>query len=104
MNRPDTSDGFSARDVFLVIFAILAIFLFSYYSQAQTTQAPQTAAFSRWALGRPSLLVDMPGDPSGGGVAWAEKPLYSIFPNSWSAEGGGVRIEVARIYTGKFAG
>jgi hypothetical protein len=61
---------------------------------------------SRWALGRPSLLIDMPGNPggggpSGGGVAWAERPIYSIFPNSWSAEGGGVRVEVARIYTAK---
>jgi hypothetical protein len=56
---------------------------------------------SRWALGRPSLLIDMPGDPAGGGVAWAEKPMYSIFPSAWSAEGSGVRIEVARIYTSK---
>jgi hypothetical protein len=56
---------------------------------------------SRWALGRPSLLIDMPGDPSGGGVAWAERPMYSIFPSAWSAEGSGVRIEVARIYTSK---
>ncbi len=43
----------------------------------------------------------MPADPDGGGVAWAERPIYSIFPNSWSAEGSGVRIEVARIYTTK---
>jgi len=56
---------------------------------------------SRWALGRPSLLIDMPGDPSGGGAAWAEKSMYSIFPSSWSAEGSGVRVEVARIYTAK---
>lgn len=56
---------------------------------------------SRWALGRPSLLIDMPGDPSGGGAAWAEKSIYSIFPSSWSAEGSGVRVEVARIYTTK---
>jgi hypothetical protein len=56
---------------------------------------------SRWALGRPSLLIDMPGDPGGGGVDWAERPMYSIFPSAWSAEGSGVRIEVARIYTSK---
>lgn len=56
---------------------------------------------SRWALGRPSLLIDMPGDPSAGGVAWADRSIYSIFPNSWSAEGGGVRIEVARLYSTK---
>lgn len=56
---------------------------------------------SRWALGRPSMLIDMPGDPGAGGVAWAEKPMYSIFPNAWSSEGGGVRIEVARVYTSK---
>lgn len=64
-----------------------------------------TAVFSqdlsRWALGRPSLLIDMPADPAGGGVAWAERPMYSIFPNAWSAEGSGVRIEVARVYTAK---
>lgn len=54
---------------------------------------------SRWALGRPSLLIDMPGEPGGGGVAWAERPMYSIFPSSWSAEGSGVRVEVARIFT-----
>lgn len=56
---------------------------------------------SRWALGRPSLLIDMPAEPSGGGAAWAEKSIYSIFPSSWSAEGSGVRLEVARIYTAK---
>lgn len=56
---------------------------------------------SRWALGRPALLIDMPADPGAGGVAWAERPMYSIFPNAWSAEGSGVRIEVARIYTPK---
>lgn len=56
---------------------------------------------SRWALGRPSLLIDMPANPSSGGVEWAERSIYSIFPNSWSAEGGGVRVEVARIYSPK---
>lgn len=56
---------------------------------------------SRWALGRPSLLIDMPATPSSGGVEWAERSLYSIFPNSWSAEGSGVRVEIARIYTQK---
>ncbi len=56
---------------------------------------------SRWALGRPSLLIDMPADPSGGSVPWAEKPAFSIFPSSWSAEGSGIRVEVARIYTAK---
>lgn len=66
------------------------------------TAAPALGqGLSRWALGRPSLLIDMPADPSPGGVAWAEKPAYSIFPSTWSAEGGGVRIEVARIYTAK---
>ncbi len=56
---------------------------------------------SRWALGRPSLMIDMPSDPSAGGVAWAEASPYSFFPNSWSAEGGGVRVEVARVYSNK---
>ncbi|MEQ1762246.1 MAG: hypothetical protein ABL984_03770 [Pyrinomonadaceae bacterium] len=71
------------------IFALLLIS--SAYSQ--TT--------SRWALGRPALLIDMPADPSAGGVAWAERSPYSIFPNNWSAESGGLKIEVARIYTSK---
>lgn len=61
----------------------------------------QAQALGRWALGRPSMLIDMPGDPAGGGVDWAERNIYSIFPNAWSAEGGGIRVEVARIYTAK---
>ncbi len=95
MARQETSSSFTVRDVVLVIFAILAILLFTYYGKAQSP------GLSRWALGRPALLIDMPADPGSGGVAWAERPIYSIFPNSWSAEGSGVRVEVARIYTTK---
>lgn len=61
----------------------------------------QAQTVSRWALGRPALLMDMPADPSAGGAAWAERSAFSIFPNNWAAEAGGLRIEVARIYTSK---
>lgn len=81
------------RLVAVVCFAIVGIFA--------VLPVCGQEGLSRWALGRPSLLIDMPGDPSGGGAAWAEKSIYSIFPSSWSAEGSGVRVEVARIYTAK---
>jgi hypothetical protein len=55
---------------------------------------------SRWVLGRPGALIDLPGSPSAGGVKWAERSAYSFLPTSWSAETGGCRIEVARIYGG----
>jgi hypothetical protein len=95
MAQQETPSSFTVRDAVLIIFAVLAILLFSFYGKAQSP------GLSRWALGRPSLVIDMPGDPAGGNVAWAERPIYSIFPNAWSAEGSGVRIEVARIYTAK---
>lgn len=72
---------------------IVAVLIFTTHTSAQN--------ISRWALGRPALLIDMPGDPASGGVAWAEKNSYSFLPNAWSAEGGGVRLEVARVYTSK---
>lgn len=53
---------------------------------------------SRWVLGRPGVLIDLPGNPGAGGVVWAEQSLYSFLPTSWSAEAGGCRVEVARIY------
>jgi hypothetical protein len=55
-------------------------------------------SLSRWALGHPSVLIDLPGEPHAGPVAWTERPGYSILPNSWIAEGSGVRVEVARVY------
>lgn len=75
----------------IAIFALIA--LFPVTTQAQTV--------SRWALGRPALSMDLPANPSAGGVAWAERSAFSIFPSSWAAESGGLRIEVARIYTSK---
>ena len=55
------------------------------------------AQLSRWQLGNPSLIIDLPGDPSGGGVTWHDGP--SIFPTSWSAESEDVRVEVAEAYS-----
>lgn len=67
----------------------LALFVFETFAEGQ----------SRWALGRPSLLIDLPADPRAESVAWAERSAFSFVPNSWVAEGNGVRFEVARIYT-----
>ncbi len=75
----------------LIVFASATIF-------SATSLWAQDPAISRWALGRPSLLIDLPARPSPGGVPWAEQQAYSYFPNSWSAEGSGVRIEAARLY------
>lgn len=75
--------------------ALFALFVFSFFSTVNSQSV------TRWALGRPALLIDLPADPSAGGVAWAERSAYSIFPNNWSAEGSGVRIDVARVYTAK---
>ena len=91
-NKPEKV--FEISDLFLIVFAIIAILLFS-----SVSVYPQN--LSRWALGRPSLLIDLPGKPNASGVAWAERPMYSYFPNAWSAEENGLRVEIARIYTTK---
>lgn len=53
---------------------------------------------SRWVLGRPGALIDLPGNPGAGGVTWADQSLYSFLPTSWSAGSPDCRVEVARIY------
>ncbi len=75
----------------LIVFASATIF-------SATSLWAQDPTVSRWALGRPSLVIDLPGRPGPGGVTWAEQQAYTFFPNSWSAEGSGVRIETARLY------
>jgi len=52
----------------------------------------------RWQLGNPSLILDLPGDPRGGGVAWHTGGLG--LPTSWSSENADLRVEVAEIYGG----
>lgn len=55
------------------------------------------AQLGRWQLGNPSLILDLPGDPGGGGVSWHNNAL-SILPTSWSSESGDLRVEVAETY------
>lgn len=69
-----------------VVFAVISV------------QQASGQGLSRWALGRPSVLIDLPDDPRAGAVTWSEQTMYSILPNSWIAETEGVRVEVARIY------
>lgn len=73
------------RSRFLAFFIVLA------------TVALAPAQFSRWQLGNPSLILDLPGDPGGGGVAWHET-TFSILPTSWSSENADLRVEVAEAY------
>lgn len=47
-------------------------------------------------MGNPSLIITLPADPKGGGVAWHDG--ISIFPTSWSAESADLRVEVAEKY------
>lgn len=54
---------------------------------------------SRWQLGNPSLILNLPGDPSGGGVAWHERDVYGFLTTSWSSESNDARIEVSSRYT-----
>lgn len=75
---------------FLILCLLLLLFVIAPL-QAQT--------LSRWALGRPSLLVDLPGNPSAGNLNWSARPLYSFFPNSWIAEENGLRVEISRLHT-----
>lgn len=56
------------------------------------TAAAPAQSVSKWILGR-GLHVRLPGDPSAGGVPWAQGGLG--LPTSWSAEGEGTRIEIA---------
>lgn len=53
----------------------------------------------RWQLGNPSLILDLPGNPGGGGVAWHERDAYGILVTSWSSETDDARIEVSSRYT-----
>jgi ribosomal protein L21E len=60
------------------------------------------AQFSRWQLGNPSLVIDLPGQPGGGGVAWHDSGL-GILPTSWSAEDDHLRVEISERYGDKTA-
>lgn len=57
------------------------------------------AQLSRWQLGNPSLILDLPGDPGGGGVLWHERDIYGVLVSSWSSESADARVEVATYYT-----
>src|SRR5688572_21516674 len=52
---------------------------------------------SRWQLGNPSLIIDMPGEASSGGVSWHD--TVAIFPTSWSSESNDLRVEVGESYS-----
>ncbi len=54
---------------------------------------------SRWQLGSPSLILDLPGNPSGGGVGWHDRNQYSFLPSSWSSESESARLEVSRVFS-----
>lgn len=64
-----------------------------------TAFAISPAQMSRWQLGNPSLILDLPGNPSGGGVEWHERDVYSFLTTSWSSESSDARIEVSSRYT-----
>ncbi|MEI7984751.1 MAG: hypothetical protein WCI55_03910 [Armatimonadota bacterium] len=60
--------------------------------------ASSNAQVSRWRLGGPALLIDMPGSPSVGGVAWHQSNPYNYLPTSWSASSDDATIEVSSEY------
>lgn len=72
----------------------LSVFLLAFLSVA-----PASAQLSRWQLGNPSLILDLPADPNGGGVPWHDSGL-SLLPTSWRAESDDLRVEIAEAYTG----
>ena len=74
------------KRMLLIIFCILGM--------AAMASAQQ---MSRWALGRPSLLIDVPGRPSAANLDWVDKNPYSFFPTAWAGEDAGLRVEVGRI-------
>jgi hypothetical protein len=57
------------------------------------------AQLSRWRLGGPALILDMPGDPHAGGVKWHKAEVYNFLPNSWSAESNDAIVEVSNEYS-----
>lgn len=71
-----------------------ATFLVCFFGISFTTDAQTT---SRWAIGRPSLLIDLPGKPSSATLDWVEPNPYSFLPTSWAGEDAGLRVEVGRI-------
>ena len=57
-----------------------------------------SAQLGRWQLGNPSLILDLPGAPTSGGVAWHSPGTFSILPTSWSGEDPDLRVEVAEVF------
>ncbi|MBS1714166.1 MAG: hypothetical protein JST30_07490 [Armatimonadetes bacterium] len=55
-----------------------------------------SAETGRWQLGNPSLIIDLPGEPTGGGVSWHEG--LGVLPTSWSSESADLRVEVSEQY------
>jgi len=53
------------------------------------------AQLTRWRLGGPALILDMPGDPGAGGVKWHEASVYNFLPTSWSADSPDATLEVS---------
>ena len=53
---------------------------------------------SRWEIGHPPIMIDLPGEPQSGGVEWSDQRNFGFFPSAWKSEGGGARVEIARIY------
>jgi hypothetical protein len=49
-----------------------------------------------WILAR-ALHISLPGDPHAGGVPWAKENLG--LPTSWSTEAGGLRVEIAELFS-----
>jgi len=81
----------SSRYKLVVLFAVLTGCLMAPSAQAQE--------LSRWRLGRPALMIDLPGQPGGATVAWTDRAAYSFVANAWAAQDKSVKVEVARIYS-----
>lgn len=56
------------------------------------------AQLSRWRLGGPALILNLPGDPHAGGVKWHKADAYGFLPTSWSGEDKDALIEVSSEY------
>lgn len=74
----------------------MRLFRFLTLLGAVCAAAMPMAQMGRWQLGNPSLIIDLPGDPGGGGVSWHTSAAF--LPTSWSSENDDLRVEVSEQY------
>ena len=69
---------------------LMGLILASAWSSAQT---------SRWQLGNPSLIIDLPGQPTSASPDWKEPDSYAFLVSAWRAESDDALVEASIDYS-----